>query len=65
MLRERNIQPEWADLAIQNPDETEDRADGTRHFIKQISEFDNKWLRVIVNMKAHPNKKVTAFLIGA
>jgi hypothetical protein len=61
MLRERQISREWADRAIRDPDHTEDRTDGTRHFIKQIPEFGNRWLRVVVNTKADPAYRVTAF----
>ncbi len=34
MLTERSIQNEWVERAIRNPDNIEDREDGTRHFIK-------------------------------
>jgi hypothetical protein len=61
MLSERGIWPEWADLAIREPDMVEDHDDGTRHFIKQIPEFGNRWLRVIVDITMTPHKRVTAF----
>jgi len=61
MLNERGIKLEWADRAVQEPDKVEDHDDGTRHFIKQIPEFENRWLRVIVNVTAIPGKRVTAF----
>jgi hypothetical protein len=61
MLNERGIKREWADRAIADPDRTEDHADGTRHYIKQIPEFKNRWLRVIVNVTASPDRRVTAF----
>jgi hypothetical protein len=38
MLKERGIACEWADLAVREPDRTEDRDDGTRHFIRRIPE---------------------------
>ncbi len=61
MLRERRIEPEWVDATLNAPDRTEDHADGTRHFIKQIPEFGDRWLRVVVNVKAVPEKRVTTF----
>ena len=51
MLQERRIEMGWVILAENYPDYTEDREDGTRHFIKRISEYENRWLRVIVNVK--------------
>jgi hypothetical protein len=61
MLKERGIQREWADSALEAPDRIEEHDDGTRHYIKQISEYGNRWLRVIVNATSIPEKRVTAF----
>ena len=61
MLKERGIRREWADRAVSEPDRTEEHADGTRHFIKRIPEFGERWLRVIVNVKSVPEIRVTAF----
>lgn len=61
MLKERGIQREWTDLAIEAPDRIEDHEDGTRHYIKQIPEFEGRWLRVVVNTVSIPEKRVTAF----
>ena len=61
MLNERGIRREWADRTTQNPDRTEVHDDGTRHFIKMIPEFGNRLLRVVVNVTAIPEKRVTAF----
>jgi len=61
MLHERSIKREWAVLAVDNPDDTENHEDGTCHFIKRIPDFGNRWLRVIVNTKVTPNRFVTAF----
>ena len=61
MLEERGIAREWAQRAIDMPDETEEHDDGTRHYLKQISEFGNRWLRVVVNVTKQPKKGVTAF----
>ena len=61
MLNERGIEREWVDYTVQEPDRVEDHEDGTRHFIKQIPEFGNRWLRVVVNATFTPNRFVTAF----
>ena len=61
VLRERGIKREWINITILTPDKIEDYDDGTRHYIKQIAEFDNRWLRVIVNVISIPEKRVTAF----
>lgn len=61
MLRERGILRPWIDLAIEEPEWTEDRADGTRHFARRVPEHGNRWLRVIVNLEADPPLRVTAF----
>ncbi|MGE4490339.1 MAG: DUF4258 domain-containing protein [Kiritimatiellales bacterium] len=61
MLKERGIQREWADRAFEAPDRVEEHEDGTKHYIKQIPEYGNRWLRVIVNVASIPEKRVTAF----
>ena len=61
MLKERDIAEEWVERCERNPDKKEDHEDGTRHFIKQIHEFGNRWLRVIIDISVEPNKEITAF----
>ena len=61
MLKERNIEESWVDRCEQTPDKTEDFDDHTRHYIKQISEYGNRWLRVIVNIAVNPPREVTVF----
>ncbi len=61
MLKERGIAPEWAERALTAPDRLEDHDDGTRHFIKRMPEFGNRWLRVVVNVEQQPEKRVTVF----
>jgi len=61
MLRERGIARAWVMRAIDSPDATEEHDDDTRHFIKQIPEFGNRWLRVVINVSKQPNKGATAF----
>ena len=61
MLRERGIKAEWVKSALESPDSTVDQPDGTRHFMKRIPDFQNRWLRVIVNMQKTPPLRITAF----
>ncbi|MCP4626711.1 MAG: DUF4258 domain-containing protein [bacterium] len=61
MLEERNIRREWVNQTSDAPDNVEEIEDGTRHYIKQIPEYGNRWLRVVVNVRANPNRAVTAF----
>jgi hypothetical protein len=61
MLQERRIQVEWVEQTIQTPDRIEENDDGTRHFIRQIPEYGNRWLRIVVNVSVIPNRAVTAF----
>ncbi|MCD6587127.1 MAG: DUF4258 domain-containing protein [Candidatus Fermentibacteraceae bacterium] len=61
MLVERGIKKEWAKLALDSPDRIEKKGDGTRHLIKRIPEFGNRWLRVIVNTATVPETLITAF----
>ena len=61
MLEERAIPWEWVEQALQAPNQIEDREDGTRHFMKQIPEYENRWLRVVVNVNLNPHRAITAF----
>ena len=61
MLKERQIQMEWINRTIADSDKTEDHDDGTKHYIKMIPEFGNRWLRVVINNTVMPQKGVTAF----
>lgn len=61
MLLERQIEREWVDRTLNDPDELEYRDDRTQHFLKQILERENRWLRVIVNVAVDPPKLITAF----
>jgi hypothetical protein len=61
MLEERNIRRDWVDQTLADPDKVEEISDGTRHYIKQISEYGDRWLRVVINTRANPNRAVTVF----
>jgi len=61
MLKERSIQQEWVDRVLHEPHKVEDHENGTRHFLRQIEEHGDRWLRVVVNIQVEPNRAVTAF----
>jgi len=61
MLKERNIRRDWVNQVLDTPENVEDVEDGTRHYIKQIPEYGNRWLRVIINAQVNPSRAVTAF----
>jgi len=61
MLEERMINRKWVDQTLESPDHVEDREDGTKHYIKKISENENRWLRVVINVRVNPNRAVTVF----
>ena len=61
MLSERSIRREWVTRAMEQPDETENHDDGTVHYLKQISEYEDRWLRIVVNVAKEPHRAVTAF----
>ena len=61
MLNERNISTEWVSQVLDTPDKVEIKEDGTVHYLKKITEYSNRWLRVVVNESITPNKLVTAF----
>jgi hypothetical protein len=42
MLKERSIDPAWADATVTEPDHIENESDGTRHYLKQIPEYGNR-----------------------
>jgi hypothetical protein len=61
MLSERDIEEQWVDRALSEPDQIEEHEDGTKHYLKQIREHDNRWLRVIVSFEPGPPRAVTVF----
>ena len=61
MLKERSISMSLIKRTLAEPEKVEDHSDGTKHFLRQTPEHGNRWLRIIVNTTAVPNKAVTAF----
>lgn len=39
----------------------EEMEDGTKHYLKQFDTAGGRWLRVVVNMKSDPPRRITAF----
>jgi len=61
MLLERNIHEQWVELTSTEPDQIEVHEDGTKHYLKQVREYDNRWLRVIVSSELEEPRAVTVF----
>ena len=61
MLKERSIPMSVIKRTLADPEKVEDHPDDTRHFLRRIPKRGNRWLRVIVNTTAVPNKAITAF----
>ena len=51
----------WVQRTANKPQKVEDHEDGTRHYLCQIEEHDNRWRRVIVNIEVTPERAVTTF----
>jgi hypothetical protein len=47
--------------AVQVPDRTEQRPDGTVHYIKRLDGFGGQYLRVVVNHRKRPPRVATIF----
>lgn len=62
-MQERNIQTFWLDETLSSPDRLLPLADshGNTHYLKQIPDFGDRWLRVIVNPNVDPKRVVTIF----
>ena len=61
MLQERLIPRKWVARTLEEPDRVDEPGDGTKHFMRQIPDHENRWLRVVVNVTEDPHKLVTAF----
>ncbi|MCU0527853.1 MAG: DUF4258 domain-containing protein [Elainella sp. Prado103] len=62
-MQERNIQPSWLTETLSTPDRLLPLADayGNTHYLKQIPDFGDRWLREIVNPTVNPQRVVTIF----
>jgi hypothetical protein len=61
MLIERQIDWSWVERVINEPEKTEEPGDGTRHYLRRITERGERWLRVVVNMSTQPPRAITVF----
>ncbi len=61
MMKERNIQQAWVQLAIENPEKKELKDDGTLHYIPASEQYGGRYLRVVVNPDVRPKRIVTFF----
>jgi hypothetical protein len=61
MLNERDSPLVMVDSAMTAPDQIEEMEDGTKHYLKQFESASGRWLRVVVNMKSEPPRRITAF----
>ncbi|MDI3542764.1 MAG: hypothetical protein PWP57_367 [Candidatus Atribacteria bacterium] len=61
MREERGILLEWVRLTLEDPVKTEQKGDGTVHYIRPIEECGEKYLRVVVNPDTVPWRIVTLF----
>ncbi len=61
MIFERDIKDNWISDTIISPDYTEFVSNEELHYIKQIKEFGNRFLRVVVNPYSQPKRIITLF----
>ena len=63
MIEEREISMKWIEQALDSPNKVEqDKKDrDLKHYLRRITENNDKILRVVVNNKADPIKVVTAY----
>lgn len=62
-IQDRAIQLSWIEETLTAPQRLLPLADvyGNTHFLKQIPDFGNRWLRVVVNPNVTPQRVVTVF----
>ncbi|HZR97219.1 MAG TPA: DUF4258 domain-containing protein [Chloroflexota bacterium] len=60
-LARRGIALDWVWRAVQTPDATEQRPDGTIHYIKRLPQQGGRYLRIVVNHRKQPPRVATIF----
>ena len=50
-IKERNLKIEWIRSTVREPDEQVNISDEEIYFYKIITQFHNKWLKVVINGK--------------
>jgi hypothetical protein len=61
MVKERGITEEWVMETLSQPARTEQRDDGTVHYLKPISQHEGRVLRVVTSPESDPPRIITAF----
>ena len=61
MLKERGIDRELVMQAIEKPARTEQRDDGTIHYLKPVTEHEGRILRVVAKLESEPPLVITVF----
>jgi hypothetical protein len=61
MMEERGIEEEWVLRAVQGPDKVQEHPDGSRSYLKAVVEVGGRYLRVVVNPAASPNRVITVY----
>jgi len=61
MMAERRIEKKWAELVVAEPENIEEREDGTQHYIRAIEEREGRYLRVVLNPCSEPKSVITVF----
>jgi len=61
MLKERGIAQEWVRRTLVEPERTEQRSDGTIHYLKAIPEHGERVLRVVTEPESEPLRVITTF----
>ena len=62
-VQDRAIQLSWIEATLTSPTRLIPIADvhDNTHYLKQIPEFGDRWLRVVVNPSVTPQRVVTVF----
>jgi len=61
MMQERMIREDWVKSTVYGPDMTGEKRDDEKHYLKQIPQNAEKFLRVIVNPSLRPPRVITVF----
>lgn len=62
-INERELEEGWIAATLCEPARVLPLADrfGNTHYLKQIADFGDRWLRVVVNPNVQPPRVVTVF----
>ena len=62
-VQQRELRQTWLEETLSRPDRVIPLADsfGNTHYLKRITDFGNRWLRIVVNPNVEPQRIVTVF----